>query len=391
MKKVLIVHPGLQHSHQLALALYEKNMLLKYISGVPILSENEKPRWYFPSKLAKRMKKVDIPLSLREHPIFPQLLIRILRKLPLFFDKDTYFYRAFHLFDWYISRKVKLMKPDIVIGFEDSAYYVFKEAKKIGAKCILDAPSFHAKTSNFLLDTPSVGYRKKIDDRKQREIDLADLIITCSPIAADSYIENGVPAHKVKSILLGAELPNFINPVRERKNSILKFVFAGSLSKRKSVDEILEACNRLNIEGFPFTLSFVGGGSSYYIEKIKNTLNCNYVGQVSQTELYEILSNSDCLLLPSKFDSFGMVVAEAMACGTPAIVSHTTGSKVMIENCNQSGLIIDPTPDEIYLAMKFFIENEDKLFSARKYALNISKTFTWKAYRQRVSALICSL
>lgn len=104
-----------------------------------------------------------------------------------------------------------------------------------------------------------------------------------------------------------------------------------------------------------------------------------------------MIANSDCLLLPSKFDSFGMVVAEAMACGTPAIVSNMTGSKAIIEHFPGSGWIIEPTEESIYSNMKYCIENRCEVFKARNQAGNASHFFTWDSYRNRIFNLLCEL
>lgn len=393
-KKVLVVHPGLQHSHQLALALYEKNMLLKYISGVPVLMNGEKPSFYIPKKLAIRIKTINIPHEFREHPLWPQIFLRFLLLTTSFFKHkffDSIEHRIFHWYDLYISKKIKSLRPDIVVAFENSAYHTFKAAKSIGSICVLDAPAFHHLTANKLLGRDSIGFRKDIDRRKDLEVELADVVITCSPTAAQSYIDAGVAEEKVQPVLLGAELPNHIDVTWQQHDKPLHFVFAGTLSETKSVNDILKACEGLIKNNLPFSISFVGGASSDYISRINKIKNCSYIGKVSQTELYQILANSDCLLLPSKFDSFGMVVAEAMACGTPVIVSTKTGSKAIIEQFPGSGWIIEPDEKAIYHAMQFCINNRSEVFNARKSAKKAAQLFSWNSYRNRIASIIADL
>lgn len=388
MKKVLVVHPGLQHSHQLALACYESNMLLKYISGVPVRARGEKIPFYIPQRLATRIKTVDIPFRFREHPIWPQVLMRLLGLLPNFIKNDELNHWVFHLYDWFISRKVKYLKPDVVVAFENSAYHTFKEAKKIGAKCVLDAPAIHWKLAGSLIDIPHTKFRNKINRNKDREIELADLILTCSPIARNSYISNGVDEKKVKSILLGASLPDFKFELKDHDNP-LTFVFAGVMRKLKSIDEILAACVRLEEKNKKFKVVFVGAcDDNSYLNKINNISACNYLGKKSQSELFDVFTNSDCLLLPSKFDSFGMVVAEAMACGIPAIVSTMTGSKAIIEQYQNSGWIIEPNEDAIYSTMLYCIENRSVVFKSGQIAKQASKIFTWAKYHDQVINII---
>jgi glycosyltransferase involved in cell wall biosynthesis len=237
----------------------------------------------------------------------------------------------------------------------------------------------HVKTTPYL---------EEINRRKDEEISLADLILTCSPLAAEGYLAAGVPHAKVRPMLLGATLPEGVGGWLTHAQP-LHFVFAGALSQRKAIDIILSAFKRLHDESVPYRLSFVGGqGEPGWVEKIEETPAATYYPGVAQVELYKILAKADCLLLPSRFDSFGMVVAEAFACGTPAIVSTQTGSKAMIELFPSAGWIVNCDEFSLYQCVKDRIYNREELFSARKHALAASKHFSWKAYRARVGQLI---
>ena len=50
MTPVLVTHPGLQHSHQLALALHERSLLQAFWSGVPVVAEGEALPWWLPAR-----------------------------------------------------------------------------------------------------------------------------------------------------------------------------------------------------------------------------------------------------------------------------------------------------------------------------------------------------
>jgi glycosyltransferase involved in cell wall biosynthesis len=384
MTKIFIAHPRTQHSQQLALALYENNYLEKFVSGVPVLDENESAPFWMPKYYAKRLKKISIPKKYRYHPLLIQCFWFLSRYVPAWLFGEKLNYYIFYFFDWYVSKIVCKLKPDVVIAFEDSAYLTFLAAKSIGAKCVLDAPSLHHVAGAKYLKVDKTDFLDKVNNRKDKELILADLILTCSPVAAEGYIDAGVSPENIKYILLGATLPNKINKW-EIHLEPLRFLFAGVLSKRKSIDIILEVFKRLNSENLEYELTFIGGeGEIGWINKISSCPNAKYFPGVAQVELFDKLSHADCLLLPSRFDSFGMVVAEAMACGTPAIVSTKTGAKAMIEKYPGSGWIVDCNVDSLYNCIKDLINNRNKLFAAREVALHAAKDFTWSAYRENV-------
>lgn len=389
-KTVFVAHPRTQHSQQMAWALHECGILQAFWSGVPVISSDEKLPFWMPSFYLKKIKRVQIPKILRRSPFIFQVLWRLDDIFPKKWFGPDYSYYIFHLFDWWVSINIKKLKPDVVVAYEDSAYHTFRAAKKIGAKCILDAPSFHRLVGERLVNRAKTRYSAEIERRKDAEVEMADLVLTCSPLAASTYINSGVPEYKVRPVLLGATFPEGIESWKEHEEP-LRFVFAGVLSYRKSIDIILDAFMSLHNEGCDYQLSFIGGeGEVGWVEKIKSCPKAKYYPSTSQTELYQFLSKADCLLLPSRFDSFGMVVAEAMACGTPVIVSTATGAKAMIEKYPRSGWIVDATHESLYACLRERIKNREEIFSARRYALEASREFTWDSYRKRVGVLVKS-
>lgn len=388
MAAVFVSHPGLQHSHQLAWALHDRGLLQAFWSGVPVLSDDEKFPFWLLELYAIRMKKISVPAEFRRHPIMFQCLLRAGGILPSSFVQEDYAHRVFHFFDWWVARHIFRIQPKVVIAYENSAYHTFRAAKAIGARCILDAPSLHHIAGAQLMPVKTTPYLAEINRRKDKEIAMADMILTCSPLAAKGYLDAGVPSEKLRPILLGATLPDGLDNWRPHEQP-LHFIFAGVLSHRKAIDVILAVFKRLHIESLPYQLSFVGGeGEPGWVEKIQQTPSATYHPGVAQGALYKMLAQADCLLLPSRFDSFGMVVAEAMACGTPAILSTQTGAKAMIEQFPDAGWVVACDEESLYQCVKARIENRGALFIARNYAIEASRHFTWQAYRERVGILI---
>lgn len=237
------------------------------------------------------------------------------------------------------------------------------------------------------MDVPNTAYTDEINRRKDLEVAQADLVLTCSPLAARSYTDHSVPVEKVHSLLLGAELP-FDQPQPVTTHAKPRFVFAGVLSYRKAIDTIVSVFRRLHCEGLSCEVHFVGGvGDGELLALVNDTPNAVYHPSVPQSQLYAMLGESDCLLLPSRFDSFGMVVAEAMACGTPAIVSTQTGAKAIIEQYTGSGWIVEPDVESLYRQVRALLGEPQRLRDARAHALRAAQEFTWRSYRRRAREL----
>jgi glycosyltransferase involved in cell wall biosynthesis len=276
----------------------------------------------------------------------------------------------------------------VVVAYENAAYHSFQAAKQVGARCVLDAAAFHHQAAAELIGYPDSPYTAEINRRKDEEVRLADLILTCSPLAAESYVSNNVPREKLHPLLLGAEAPGRI-PGWQPYDGPPRFVFAGALSHRKSVDLIAAAFRRLHAEGLSCDLAFVGGvGDQRMLAEVQSTPNARYRPGIPQEELFEVLAQADCLLLPSRSDSFGMVVAEAMVCGTPAIVSTQTGAKAMIEAYPGSGWIVEPDAESLYAILRTLITRPALLRAAREPAMRSGQAFSWANYRNRAGQLL---
>jgi glycosyltransferase involved in cell wall biosynthesis len=387
MRSILVTHPGLQHSHQLALALHERALLQSFWSGVPVVAEDEPPPWWLPARYRQKVRHVDIPRPLRRHPARFQLAMRLAHSINRGRTSSDVTHRIFHWFDAWAARQILQLKPKVVVAYENAAYHTFMAAKAVGARCVLDAAAFHHKAAAELIGSPDTPYTAEINRRKDEEVRLADLILTCSPLAAQSYVANGVPSVKIRPLLLGAEPPTQV-PSWHASQGSPKFVFAGSLCRRKSVDLIVSAFQRLHAEGLRYDLEFIGGiGEQDLLDAVAATPNARHTANAPQRQLYAVLAQADCLLLPSRSDSFGMVVAEAMACGTPAIVSTQTGAKAMVEDYPDSGWIIEPDGNAIYAMVRRLIENPELLPAARAAAMRSGQAFSWASYRSRAGEL----
>jgi glycosyltransferase involved in cell wall biosynthesis len=107
-----------------------------------------------------------------------------------------------------------------------------------------------------------------------------------------------------------------------------------------------------------------------------------------QPALAAELRRADVLVLPSRNDSYGMVVAEALASGTPAIVSEMVGSKDLV--CEGATGWIVPVGDAGALAerMAWCAGHPEAVRALSGECRRAAESATWPAYHRRLAELL---
>ena len=155
------------------------------------------------------------------------------------------------------------------------------------------------------------------------------------------------PYQQTKSYILQCK-NNLVN----KKNKIFKVIYIGQLIKRKNPILLIDACQKLR---FKTELTILGEGSLRanifrYYKKLKNysSLRINFIDNLENNKVISLLKKSDVLVLPSKFDGFGFVVAEAIYTNTFVITSSQVGSKDLIVEGINGSIFKNNSFDELY-------------------------------------------
>lgn len=152
-------------------------------------------------------------------------------------------------------------------------------------------------------------------------------------------------------------------------NRGFRMVSVGRLDPQKNHDLLLDACALLKRQGKSFSLAIVGDG--WYrsaiekrikaLELDKQVLFCGV-----QENPFPWITASDALVLTSRFEAFALVLAEAMACGTPAVaVDCPTGPAEVLAN-GEFGLLADQNAASLSECLTRLMNDEALRESLRK-------------------------
>lgn len=161
----------------------------------------------------------------------------------------------------------------------------------------------------------------------------------------------------------------------EKDDNIKTFINIGRHDeKQKRLSRIINACKRLNNEGYEFQFLFVGDGqdSLKYKEMAKDMHNIIFLG--AKANPYPYLKKSDCMVMSSDFEGYPVVFIEAMILDKPIITTDVSDSMKDVKD--KYGMVTEKTEDGMYNAIKEFLKNGFKIqeFNPEKYNEGILET-----------------
>ncbi|MFT9848176.1 glycosyltransferase [Aneurinibacillus sp. REN35] len=181
-------------------------------------------------------------------------------------------------------------------------------------------------------------------------------------------------------------------------------VFAGRLEETKGIYTLLEAFRMLmSRDSTPKETKLVlAGGQEEAIDasrrlpldkKLLQAVrgieeHVEFVGPKSQEELALLFNAATATIVPSFYESFGMVAAEAQACGSPVIASRVGGLQNVV-NDGETGLLVEPkSPQDVSLAMEALVTNDLLTQRLGKQATRLAKRdYQWQSISERVDSM----
>jgi len=387
---ILIAHPTRQHSHRLAKALQEEGCLHSYCTLLP----DERSLAWVPLFIRKRFPSTIFRNSLCElpqgkvhvlvGPLITQKLASRFSSLGIRLFGELLSWAAF---DRWVASQLPQQKPRVVVGYEMCCAETFRVAKSLGVKCVLDAAAVHFDSQ----DSAYIGSRnsqltwagRQLRARKAAEIVLADQIICVSEFAKRSYAAAGVDPVKISVNAVGCDTQLFSQASTVQRSGSVKFIFAGVPAYHKGFDLLIASFEKLasQIDGVELHIA----GDILFAERfVKRSIKGLKIhGKLSHIQLVELLARMDCLVLPSRLESFGMVVVEALAAGVPVIVSDHVGAAESIKARVNGWIIPADNAEALYQRMSACCENIDKVRTMRAVSTETARAYDWAHYSRR--------
>jgi D-inositol-3-phosphate glycosyltransferase len=237
-------------------------------------------------------------------------------------------------------------------------------------------------------------------DYERGLIGLADSLIAANPDErADLIWRQRAAADKICTVPPGVDLTLFQPMPREVARAALgidpgeaTIAFVGRVDPIKGVEVLLKALRQLSdvLPARP-RLLFVGGdvdklgeptGPLASVAALAEDLDLRdrvlFAGSQPQDRLPVYYCAADVVAVPSRYESFGLVAVEAMACGTPVVASRVGGLKFTVEE-GVSGLLVPPGDVEALAENLAYVLSDTDLRSRLSAgALVSARPFAWQ-------------
>lgn len=244
------------------------------------------------------------------------------------------------------------------------------------------------------------AWRKRLYLRliEQRNLNGAAALQATSPAEAEDFARLRLRP-RVLDLPLGVTIPVPLAQARTRLQESHPqldpqapcLLFLARLHPKKRLECLLEALALLlkHAPERPWQLLIAGSGEPAYEQQLRNlaarlgvSARCHWLGFVSGEHKNVVLQGSDWFVLPSAAENFGVAVAEALAAGTPVVLSPEVGLAPAVAAAG-AGLLSPGEPEPLARTLAGVLAQERSPFSAAARQLAISQ-YSWQAVADRL-------
>ena len=179
-------------------------------------------------------------------------------------------------------------------------------------------------------------------------------------------------------------VPNVVNinmfkPI-EHHNSIPKIVHVSCFeNKSKNITGLIDALCILENKNIDYQCVFIGDGIDFemvkdYSKKLKHQGNIRFTGVLEGQDLVDELATGDFMVLSSNYETQGVVLLEAFACGLPVVSTNVGGIPEIVNESN--GILVPPQdPEKLADAMQTMLQTYQN-YNANTLRNSIIKKFS---------------
>jgi D-inositol-3-phosphate glycosyltransferase len=250
-------------------------------------------------------------------------------------------------------------------------------------------------------------------DSEKRIVAFANRIVIATPAEKEQLISNYESDEKKLVIIPpGVDTTRFYPIPEDEARAVIgvpsgncMILFVGRIEPLKGIETLLRAIALLlqteEIEECNYYLAIIGGepdgngndmnSEMARLQKLSRELGIHdtviFLGKRSQETLPYYYSAAQVVVVPSLYESFGMVALEAMACGVPVIASEVGGLPYLVQDGKTGYVIPDGNPEILKQRLMQLIEAPALRDEMCGQAVDYARSYDWSLIGKKVSDL----
>ena len=411
--KVMIVHPGTQHSTQLAAAIKKSGNEVKLVTTV---YDKKKSIINLFSKLLSSKEKQRLN-SRKNHQLNDEdieLIGEIMGLMLLFIGRIDKKKKIYVLFKRMVAKYVgikaaqKAIKEnyDIIIAFDSYAKYPFEKLLKEHSKIlkVIDYSAAYAPVAKnvykkIISQYPNLESTLKADrcvlwnksyyEDMLKEAKLTDLIICASTYTKQTLLSNKIDNEKIYVIPYGYDSKHNVKDVEKKEDVFFTILFVGGVNVMKGIPYVIQALKK--IKNDKIRLVLVGNVQNTIRNMAKNDNRIIFKGYIPHENVHLEYQKADLFIFPSLSDGFGFAPLEAMSYGVPCMVTNTSGISDIIDNGENGFIIKASSSEEIREKIEWCYRERVKLKEMGNLAKLRALNFGKKEYDEKIEKFLKNL
>ena len=225
-------------------------------------------------------------------------------------------------------------------------------------------------------------YLAKHNKFAKRWLQRADQVVVLSNFLKEIFDHYVIPSIVIPNIIV-------LQPLQPRLYTTNpRFISIRHLEPLYDISCILQAYKEILVDYPNATLDIIGQGSmrqelEKYVEENQLT-GIQFVGQVSNQQIYEYLYNTDIMLSAAKIDNMPVSLLEAMNAGVLIIASKVGGIPYMIEDGKTGVLFSSGNVQQLYDKIRWALEHTNEVQTIRYNAQMSVQQYAWKEIKEKL-------
>jgi D-inositol-3-phosphate glycosyltransferase len=267
-----------------------------------------------------------------------------------------------------------------------------------------------ALKNRVALDAAELEQQIRVDIER-RTMATADRIVAATDVDRNHMLEAyAANPRKIEVVPGGVNLDLFAPGDRQAARRALgigpepTLLFVGRIQRLKGIDILIRAAAELRDDIGGVRVLIAGGTGdetgrqpseeARELQRLRRLVDdlelrsvVRFVGAVEQSQLADYYRAADVTVMPSTYESFGLVAVESMACGTPVVASRVGGLATIVRDGENGALVPWRDPRLFADRIRPILTDAPYAASLQRGALETAELFSWDAVAERTVSI----